>query len=807
MGIQTSKGLKKISFEIHGMSCAACSNRVEQQLAVIEGIEEVTVVLTTEKATVKYDPQLIGLMDILELVEEVGYSVNLVEESLQVDGITCAACINRIEGRLEQLSGLIEVNGNLTTNQVKVKYLSDLLSYQQLVNSIEEIGYQVVEADLDVVGAGQEEDKEEKMMKEAFNKVIFAFIFTIPVFILMFGNLAGLRPPIPMTIQKVIEGVLAFPVVFIIGSTTYKSALKSLKHGVANMDVLIFLGTLAAYSYGIASFFFDIYAFFGLAAGIMSFHILGRYLEARAKGKASQAIKKLLALEAKTARILVDGEEKEVPIEEVQVDDIILVKPGEKIPTDGVVVEGVSAVDESMATGESMPVDKEEGDEVIGATINKQGFLKVKATKVGKDTFLAQVIKMVEEAQGSKVPIQEFADKVTGYFVPVVISISLLTFIIWLLLGGTALITTAIFASIAVLVIACPCALGLATPTALMVGIGKGAENGVLVRDGEAIQTIKDVTDIVLDKTGTITKGKPEVIDIIPVANFSEAEVLEIAASIEARSEHPLGEAIVKEAEAKGIDFKEVKDFNAVVGKGIVGQIEEKEALIGNQRLMNDYQVEFAELAEEQIELEKEAKTAMLVAYDGKVIGIIAVADTLKEDSKAAIKSLKELGLTPIMLTGDNQRTARAIADQVGIEEVLAEVLPDEKASKVRELQEAAKKVAMVGDGINDAPALKQANVGIAIGTGTDIAIESSDLTLVRGELSAVIAGLKLSRATFKTIKQNLFWAFIYNTLAIPIAALGLLNPIIAAGAMTISSICVVLNSTRLRKVDLSYSA
>jgi len=570
------------------------------------------------------------------------------------------------------------------------------------------------------------------------------------------------------------------------------------------MDVLIALGTIAAYGYGVSALFFDVHTFFGLAAGIMAFHLLGRYLEARARGKASQAIKKLLELEADTARLLVDGEEKEVALEEVQVGDIMLVRPGEKIPTDGEVVKGTSTVDESMATGEPIPSSKEPGEEVIGATINKQGALQVKATRVGRDTFLSQVIRMVEEAQASKVPIQEFADRVTGHFVPVVILISLLTFAVWMFLGGVGAATTAVFAAIAVLVIACPCALGLATPTALMVGIGKGAENGVLIRDGAAVQTMKDITTIVLDKTGTITRGQPEVTDVISTSDLSEEDLLQLAASAETASEHPLGEAIVIQARSEGLKLRDMEEFEAIPGHGIAGVLDGSAILIGNKKLLRDRGVDLEAAGEILAGLEEEAKTPMLVARDGQVVGIVAVADTLKEDSERAIAELKNMGLVPVMLTGDNERTARAIAQQVGIERVRAEVLPDEKTDEIRALQEDGEMVAMVGDGINDAPALKQAHVGIAIGTGTDIAIEAADITLVRGNLGAVVAGVRLSQSTFRIIRQNLFWAYVYNTVAIPIAAMGLLNPVIAMIAMTVSSISVVGNSTRLRRVRLT---
>jgi len=555
---------------------------------------------------------------------------------------------------------------------------------------------------------------------------------------------------------------------------------------------------------------------------IMSFHLLGRYIEAKAKGRASQAIRKLLELEAKTARILVDGEEKEVPIDEVEVGNVMIVRPGEKIPTDGVVIEGQSAVDESMATGESMPVMKKVGDEVIGATVNQRGMLKVRATKVGQDTFLSQVIKLVEECQGSKVPIQEFADKVTSYFVPTVLGLAVVALALWLAVPDTikvvslwaqqflpwvdpnlGVVTLAIFALVATLVIACPCALGLATPTALMVGSGMGAENGVLIRHGEAIQTLKNVDTIVFDKTGTITKGKPEVTDIVPAEGHAKEKVLRLAASVEVGSEHPLGEAILRKAKEENLELYKAEEFEAVTGRGVkakIGLSPQKLVLVGNRKLMEEEEVDYKSLENDLKRLEEEAKTAMLVVVNGKIAGAVAVADTLKEDSVQAVRELERMGLKTTMLTGDNRRTAEAIAKKVGISRVLAEVLPDQKVKEIQKLQENGETVAMVGDGINDAPALTAANVGIAIGTGTDIAIESADVTLVRGDLSSVVTAIKLSRKTFSKIKQNLFWAFFYNTVALPAAMLGLAHPVIAEIAMATSSVTVVTNANLLRR-------
>ena len=629
--------------------------------------------------------------------------------------------------------------------------------------------------------------------------------------------------PVPGYLPIVV--LLGLPVVFGTGWHVHVGSFKALKNKSPNMDVLVSLGSLPPYLIGLLGFFIPIQTFVEMATTIMTFHLLGKYLEVRAKGKASQAIKKLLEMGAKSARIIVDGREIDVPIKDLQIGDIMLVRPGEKIPTDGVVVEGSSLVDESMATGESMPVKREKGHEVIGATINKQGFLKVKVTKIGKDTFLSQVIKMVEECQGSKVPIQEFADRVTGYFVPAIIIITIATFISYNVFpkfhlgiiewASTFLpwvnpdanpLTLAFITATAVLVISCPCALGLGTPTALMVGSGKGAERGILIRNGEAIQTLKDVKAIAFDKTGTITKGKPEVTDVILLNDANEKDIFYYAATIENASEHPLAYAIVEKANSEKINLGEVTNFNAIVGMGVEGYIDGEKVLVGNRKLMNENKISYKDHEKELIRLEEEAKTAMLISRGNKLLGIIAVADPIKEDSKRAIEELESMGIKTAMITGDNKRTADAIGRKVGISHVISEVLPDGKVEEIKNLQKQYDVVAMVGDGINDAPALKQSNVGVAIGTGTDIAIEAADITLVRGELGGVISSIKLSKATFRKIKENYFWAWFYNAVAIPVAVLGLLHPMIGAGAMAISSLNVVYNSLRLKKVNIEPS-
>jgi Cu+-exporting ATPase len=820
---------KKITLKITDMSCASCAQTVEKSLNKANGVSEAQVNFAAEKAYVTFDPQQNSRDKLIEVVENSGYGVKeeKAKTSFKVGGMTCASCSAAVEKALNKSDGVYQANVNIATEKGSVEYNPEILSKNDFREIVKNSGYELLsfedeETDKSSESAEDEISDDLKKVKAAKKKMWGTWAFTIPIMLWMIPEMFfGVAWP-NMQIFNLGMIVLAIPPLFIFGRKTFVTAYRAVSHGSANMDVLIAMGTGAAFITGPAVFFTPIANYAGVSAMIMAFHLTGRYIEETAKGRASQAIRKLLELGAKTATIIENGNEKEVAIENVQPGDIMLIKPGEKIPTDGEIVEGETTVDESMATGESMPVKRKEGDEVIGATVNQNGLIKVKATKVGKDTFLSQVVKMVEEAQGTKVPIQEFADKITGIFVPTVLIIATLTFISWLIFPDTlrevgfwaqsflpwvdptlGTFTLAIFATIAVLVIACPCALGLATPTALMVGSGIGAENGVLIRKGEAIQTMKDVHTIVFDKTGTITKGKPEVTDITAASNSSEEELLQLAASVEAGSEHPLGEAIVQGAKDREIEIKEIKNFNSVTGKGVKAEVDGKEVLVGSRKLMESAGIDTSDFEGELQRLENEAKTAMLAAADGKMLGIVAVADALKEDSVQAIAELKKLGLETAMITGDNQRTAEAIAKEVGINHVVAEVMPDGKVDKVKELQSEFGIIAMVGDGINDAPALTQANVGIAIGTGTDIAIESSDITLVRGDLSSVITAVKLSRATFKKIKQNLFWAFFYNLIAIPVAILGLLHPVIAEMAMATSSISVVTNANLLRRENV----
>jgi len=811
---------KKVDLPIKGMTCTSCAQSIEKNLKKKKGVHSANVNFASEKAYVEFDPKMVTNKDLIKAVREAGYDVVRKSEklTLKVGGMSCASCAQRIEKALKKTKGVQEAHVNLATEKAAVFYDPIQITPEKIGKVVEGTGYQVMgREEVKEEGVGEEERK----IVEARRRMLWAWAFTVPIIAWMIPEMIlGKAWPSRLTYDLGMV-ILATPVMFWIGWPTLRSAGRAIFHKSANMDVLIAMGTTASYATGFATLFFPIANYAGVAAMIFAFHLTGRYIETMAKGRASHAIKKLLELGAKTARILLNGQEREIPIEDVKVGDVMVVRPGEKIPTDGEIIEGESSIDESMATGESMPVRKKKGDKAIGATVNQHGLLKVKATKVGKDTFLSQVIKMVEECQGSKVPIQKFADRITSWFVPTILIVAAFSFISWLVFPDAlrvvgvwaasflpwvnpalGVFTLAIFATVAVLVIACPCALGLATPTALMVGSGMGAENGILIREGAAIQTLKDVHTVVFDKTGTITKGKPGVTDIIPAKGFKIEEVLYLAASVEIGSEHPLGQAIVEEAKEKEISLIEPKDFEAVTGKGVKARLNGKKVLVGSRKLV--VQTRGADLMERDLKrLEEEAKTAMLVASDGRIAGIIAVADTLKEDSVQAIRELEKMGIETAMITGDNRRTAEAIAKKVGISRVLAEVLPDGKIDEIKRLQSEVGTVAMVGDGINDAPALTQANVGIAIGTGTDIAIEASDVTLVSGNLSGVVSAIKLSRATFRKIKQNLYWAFGYNIAAIPIAMLGLLHPVIAEVAMAFSSISVVTNANRLRNVNI----
>jgi Cu+-exporting ATPase len=817
--------MKKLIIKINGMSCASCSATIERALKKVEGLIDVNVNYPAGKAFVTYEPERIDVSYIEELITKVGYdvvesydpeanqtSVNTIK--LNVTGMSCASCSSAVERALKKTSGVKRVNVNLASEVATIEIDSNLTNEKALKEAVINAGYGIqTEKAL---------DNEAENLQVAKKRMIIIWAVTLPIMVWMIPMmLFGIMWPDHIT-HNIGVLLLASIGLFTVGMKTFKSAFKSLIHASANMDVLITLGTGAAYITGFLHFFMDIASFAGISAMIMAFHLTGRYIEVKAKGRASQAIKKLLELGAKTALIEEDGQEKEVPVESLELGQIMLVKPGSKIPTDGQIVEGATSIDESMATGESFPVKKVIGDNVLGATINQNGFIKVRVEKVGKETFLSQIIKMVEEAQGSKVPIQEFADKVTAFFVPIVILLALIAFASWLIFPDTLQaislwasqylawvnpqansLTQAIFATVAVLVIACPCALGLATPTALMVGSGMGAENGILIRNGAAIQTMKDVAVIVFDKTGTITKGKPEVTDIYS-NSLSETQVMQLAASLESRSEHPLARAMINYCKTKNISFEQAKAFASLSGLGLSGQVEDKKIFLGNRKLLEEHAIDYQNYADRIDKLEKEAKTVILLADEKEMLALIAVADALKEDSGMAIARLHKLGFKTAMISGDNDKTAQAIAKKVGIDFVASQVLPDQKVEEIKKFQEKYGLVAMVGDGINDAPALKQANVGIAIGTGTDIAIESSDITLVKGSLMSVVQAIKLSQETFKKIKQNLFWAFAYNLIAIPLAFTGMLHPVIAEIAMATSSITVVTNSNRLRKRNLN---
>ncbi len=802
------------------MTCASCVAHVEGALRGVDGVEEVAVNLATERATLRFDPRAVRMADLVRAVQETGYEVPTETVVLPIGGMTCAACVAHVEEALRGLPGVVSVTVNLATEKATVTFIPGVVGIPDFQRAVAEAGYEVLEVPAGGAAAA-EEDEAERRMRQARFRMRVAWAFTVPIILWMLPEMLwGVMWPSHLVFNLGMI-LLAAPVLFWVGRRTYRSGLSAARHGFANMDTLITLGTGVSFLTGPASFFFPVANYAGVAAMIMAFHLTGRYVEETAKGRASQAIRKLLELGAKTARIVRDGIEIEVPVEEVRVGDVMVVRPGEKIPTDGVVLEGESAVDESMATGESMPVEKRPGDEVIGATVNQDGLLKVRATRVGRDTFLAQVIRLVEEAQGSKVPIQAFADRVTAVFVPIVLGIALLTLVAWLAFPGPmrslvaagsflpwvnpnlGTVTLAIISTVAVLVIACPCALGLATPTALMVGSGMGAERGILIRSGEAIQTLKDVRVVVFDKTGTLTKGRPEITDVVPAEGMSAEEFLYLAGSAERGSEHPLGRAVVEGAEARGLALTDPAEFQALRGRGVAATVDGKRVLVGSRRLMEEAGLSPAPLEETLRRLEAEAKTAILVAVDGRLGGVLAVADPLKEDAVAAVEALHRLGLRTAMITGDNRRTAEAIARRLGIDDVRAEVLPEGKVAEVRRLQGAYGRVAFVGDGINDAPALKGADVGIALGTGTDIAIEAGDVTLVRGELAGVVEAVLLSRATFRKIRQNLFWAFFYNVVMIPLAVMGWMHPVLAEIAMATSSVTVVTNANTLRRVDI----
>ncbi|HEX3020928.1 MAG TPA: heavy metal translocating P-type ATPase [Lachnospiraceae bacterium] len=814
----------KETVKISGMTCAACAQRVQKVVGKQEGIQNASVNFATEKLLVEYDDGKISMDNIKQAVEKAGYGV--IEEkqtstvTLPIGGMTCAACAQRIEKVLSKQAGIGKASVNLATEKAMVEYDPQVIRLSAIKQNIEKIGYKVLEIEKDSM-VDEDKLRKEKEIKTLWTKFIVAASFGLPLLYFAMTPMVSWWPfPIPQYFNPMIyplrfallQIILLIPIV-IAGYKFYTIGYKALIQRSPNMDSLVAIGTTAAILYSLYNTYLILNGDFGAverlyfesAGVIIALILLGKSLEAVSKGKTSEAIKKLMGLAPKTAIIIQDGKEVEVPIDEVEIGDIILVKPGEKIPVDGVVIEGNTAIDEAMLTGESMPVDKKQGDKVYAASINKNGMITFKATKVGSDTALAQIIKLVEDAQGTKAPIAQMADIVSGYFVPVVVVIAIIAFSAWMLSGESLAFSLTIFISI--LVIACPCALGLATPTAIMVGTGKGAENGILIKGGEALETTHKINTIVFDKTGTITEGKPEVTDIITASDISQDRLLQVAASGEKGSEHPLGEAIVRGATKRNLEFLKVECFEAIPGHGIEVVIDGVNTLIGNQKLMVDRNISLQELVATSDRLAGEGKTPMFIAIDNKIAGIIAVADVVKESSVKAIKRLQSMGIEVAMITGDNRKTADAIAKQVGIDRVLAEVLPQDKANEVKKLQAEGKKVCMVGDGINDAPALVQADIGMAIGSGTDVAMESADIVLMRSDLMDVPTAIHLSKSTIRNIRQNLFWAFGYNVLGIPIAAgilhlFGgpLLNPIFAAAAMALSSVSVLANALRLKR-------
>jgi len=815
----TTKQVKKAHIPITGMTCVTCAATIQKGLARMPGVVRADVNLASEKASIEYDPTRVDLARIKKTISQLGYGAATKKSIFPVSGMTCASCVSRVEQALSSVPGVVSVSVNLASEQATVDYIEGT-DIAEMRRAVREAGYELgAEAETleDITTASR---RDIRGVRDNF--IVAAVLASVIMALMWTPSFMG---------KPYLLWALATPVQFWAGWRFYRGAWGALRHKTADMNTLIAVGTSAAYFYSAVAVIFpglfavggmEAHLYFDTSAMIITLILLGRFLEARARGQTSAAIKKLIGLQPKTALIIRDGQEVEIPIEDVQIGDIIMVRPGERVPADGIIREGYSSVDQSMITGESLPVEKTVGDEVIGATINKTGSFRFEATKVGKDTALARIIRLVEEAQGSKAPIQRLADVIASYFVPIVIGIAIITFIIWYFIGPAPALTYAFLNFVAVLIIACPCALGLATPTAIIVGTGRGAEHGILIRSAGALERSHQINTVLLDKTGTLTRGEPRVTDILAIPTSSPEEVLQMAASAEHGSEHPLGEAIVRAAREKKLKLLPASDFNAIPGKGVKAQIAGKGLILGNLKLIEENGLSLNGLGADAERLRETGKTVMFLGLDSRVTGIIALADTLKPNAREAIEELHRMGIETVMITGDNRRTAEAIAREAGIERVLADVLPENKSREVKKLQQKGRVVAMVGDGINDAPALAQADIGIAIGTGTDVAMETGDITLISGELEGIVTAISLSKSTMRTIKQNLFWAFAYNTALIPVAAgvlyiafgsggvppglgfilgeYGFLNPILAAAAMAASSITVVLNSLRLKR-------
>ncbi|WP_342492617.1 heavy metal translocating P-type ATPase [Bacillus sp. FSL H8-0516] len=800
---------KEIDFQITGMTCAACAGRIEKGLNRLEGVEDASVNLALETSHIIYETEQLTPDDLKRKVQSLGYDVVMEQAEFDIEGMTCAACANRIEKKINRMDGVDHGSVNFALETLQVTYHPGQTSANDIKDAVQSIGYSLIEPDADQAEEGKKDHRQAAIEKQTA-RFLFSMILSLPLLWAMVSHFSFTSfiwlPEAFM--NPWVQLALAAPVQFIVGWPFYVGAYKALRNKSANMDVLVALGTSAA-------FFYSLYESIQLAirgtreaalyyetsAVLITLIVLGKLMEARAKGRSSEAIQKLMGLQAKEAVIERDGKQMTVPISDVKVNDLVFVKPGEKVPVDGEIIEGTTAIDESMITGESLPVDKTAGDMVIGATMNKNGFIKIKATKVGKETALSQIIRVVEQAQGSKAPIQRMADQISGIFVPIVVGIAVLTFLIWFFFVDPGNMASALETFIAVIVIACPCALGLATPTSIMAGSGRAAESGILFKGGEHLEVTQSLDTVVLDKTGTVTKGEPSLTDVLAYANWTEDMLLQLAGSAEQQSEHPLARAITDGMKERGLEAVEVEAFQADPGHGIEAKAAGHKLLIGTRKLLQKHHIQYEQIEASVTTLEEQGKTAMLVAIDGEVAGIVAVADTIKSSSPQAIARLKEQGIHVVMMTGDNKLTAEAIAKQAGIDHVIAEVLPEEKAAHIAALQEQGKKVAMVGDGINDAPALATANIGMAVGTGTDVAMEAADITLMTGDLHAIADALEFSKKTMRNIKQNLFWALAYNCIGIPIAAFGFLAPWLAGAAMAFSSVSVVLNALRLQRL------